>query len=120
MEKPAKKWCWMTVCAVGGREGFVDALGLRPSQCVRAGCGLCRPREKVFNVAPGTLFSLGEFIEVVTRVHPRLQAEWPADITTGFAGFAHPRPAPSSVVAASRHPQLQLTSPSNKMTGYRI
>jgi UDP-glucose 4-epimerase len=91
----------------GGREEFVDAR-----DCARANvCALdaVTPAQKVFNIAPGTWFSLGEFIEVVRRVHPRLQAEWPADITTGFAGFAHPRPAPSSVVAASRDLSFECT-----------
>ena len=91
----------------GGREEFVDAR-----DCARANvCALdaATPAQKVFNIAPGTWFSLEEFIEVVRRVHPRLQAEWPADIRTGFAGFAHPRPAPSSVVSASRDLSFECT-----------
>jgi UDP-glucose 4-epimerase len=84
----------------GGREEFVDAR-----DCARANvCALdaATPAQKVFNIAPGTWFSLEEFIDVVRSVHPRLQAEWPDNIRTGFSGFPHPRPAPSSIAAASQ------------------
>ena len=59
----------------GGREEFVDAR-----DCARANvCALdaVTPAQKVFNIAPGTWFSLGEFIDVVRRVHPRLRRNGP-------------------------------------------
>jgi UDP-glucose 4-epimerase len=84
----------------GGREEFVDAR-----DCARANvCALDAPDppQGVYNIAPGSWFTIEEFISTVRRVHPRLHAEWPTDIRTGFAGFPHVRPAPSSVEAARR------------------
>lgn len=84
----------------GGREEFVDAR-----DCARANlCALdaAAPRQGVYNVASGDWHTLPEFIAAVRRRHPGLEVEYPADIPTGFAGFAHRRPAPSATGCALR------------------
>ena len=77
----------------GGREEFVDAR-----DCARANvCALdaAAPIQRVYHVADGQWHSLGDFVAAVQRMYPGLKATWPADLTTGFAGFPHQRPAPS-------------------------
>lgn len=83
-----------------GREEFVDAR-----DCARANVAAldaASPTQRVYNVAPGTWHSLHEVIEVVRAVYPRLDVTLPKQPTTGFAGFRHLRPAPSSPDAAAR------------------
>jgi len=84
----------------GGREEFVDARDCAWANVCALDAGM--PAQRVYNIAPGTWFSIEEFISVIRRVHPKLQVERLADIRSGFAGFPHIRPAPSSVEAASR------------------
>lgn len=83
----------------GGREEFVDAR-----DCAQANvCALdaAAPVQRVYNVAPGTWFSLEEFVDIVRGVFPRLDVTLPPPSATGFAGFPHLRPAPSATAAAA-------------------
>lgn len=83
----------------GGREEFIDAR-----DCARANlCALdaAAPRQAVYNVANGEAHTLGEFVDAVRLGHPALEVAFPEAIRTGFAGFPHQRPAPSSTVAAA-------------------
>lgn len=84
----------------GGREEFVDAR-----DCARANlCALdaATPKQGVYNVASGHWHSLEDFIDAVRQRFPALAVEIPQAIKTGFAGFPHQRPAPSSTEAARR------------------
>ncbi len=84
----------------GGREEFVDAR-----DCARANLAAldaAAPGQRVYNIAPGSWYSLAEFVDVVRRVCPDLEVDLPAEAATGFAGFPHLRPAPSDVSAAAR------------------
>lgn len=86
--------------AYAGREEFVDAR-----DCARANLAAldaATPVQRVYNVAPGTWYSLDEVIATVRAVYPRLDVTLPHRPTTGFAGFRHLRPAPSSPDAAAR------------------
>lgn len=82
----------------GGREEFVDARDCA-SACVHA-LDAANPLQRVYNIAPGSWHSLEEFIAVVRRVFPALIVAPTPTISTGFAGFPHQRPAPSSTAAA--------------------
>ena len=82
----------------GGREEFVDAR-----DCALANvCALdaARPQQRVYNVAPGTWHSLEEFVATMRAIYPVLNVAMPPPLATGFAGFPHQRPAPSSIAAA--------------------
>jgi UDP-glucose 4-epimerase len=82
----------------GGREEFVDAR-----DCARANvCALQapEPKQRVYNVASGDWFTLGEFVRAMQDVWPQLQVHLPPEPDTGFAGFPSQRPSPSSVAAA--------------------
>ena len=82
----------------GGREEFVDAR-----DCARANvCALQAPhlKQRVYNVASGEWFTLGEFVQAMQREWPQLQVHLPTEPRTGFAGFAHRRPSPSNMEAA--------------------
>ena len=84
----------------GGREEFIDAR-----DCARANlCALDAPAPKqgVYNVANGHWYTLTEFVDAVRQSYPELEADFPKAISTGFAGFPHQRPAPSSTEAALR------------------
>ena len=77
----------------GGREEFVDAR-----DCARANlCALDAPApiQRVYHIADGQWHTLGDFVQAVQHLHPGLEVQWPSALTTGFAGFAHQRPAPS-------------------------
>ena len=83
-----------------GREEFVDAR-----DCARANVAAldaAEPRQRVYNVAPGTWHTMGEFVDAVRPLHPQLQVALPPPTGKGFAGFPHMRPAPSSTEAAQR------------------
>lgn len=82
----------------GGREEFVDAR-----DCARANLHALeapRPVQRVYHVVPGDWFSLAEFVATMQQVFPRLRVEAFEEPQTGFAGFAHRRPAPSCMRAA--------------------
>jgi UDP-glucose 4-epimerase len=84
----------------GGREEFVDAR-----DCARANVHALRardPSQRVYHVATGQWCTLAEFVAAMQRLHPQLRVALGVEPTTGFAGFAHRRPAPSSIVAAQR------------------
>ena len=73
------------VRAVGRTRGVRRRPRLRTGECARARCGDAgRRRSSASHPAPGSASRM--FIDVVRTVHPRLQAEWPTDIRTGFAG----------------------------------
>lgn len=84
----------------GGREEFVDAR-----DCARANVAALQapqPAQRVYHIAPGDWYTLAEFVAAMQEVFPRLQVEAFDEPATGFAGFAHRRPAPSNVEAAHR------------------
>lgn len=84
----------------GGREEFVDAR-----DCARANIAALdasSPAQRVYNVATGRWYALNEFVAVMQQVFPGLSVDYPRELATGFAGFPHRRPAPSSIVAAER------------------
>ena len=84
----------------GGREEFIDAR-----DCARANVSALdapAPRQGVYNVASGEWHTLAEFVDAVQKTHPALEVAFPEAINTGFAGFPHQRPAPSSTEAANR------------------
>jgi UDP-glucose 4-epimerase len=56
--------------------------------------------QRVYNVAPGTWHTLDEFIAAMGAIYPRLDVAPTPELATGFAGFPHQRPAPSSTSAA--------------------
>jgi UDP-glucose 4-epimerase len=91
----------------GGREEFVDAR-----DCARANVSALdaqAPKQRVYHIADGQWHTLGDFVAAVQRIHPTLQATWPQDLRTGFAGFAHQRPAPSDVRKAQQELQFACT-----------
>jgi UDP-glucose 4-epimerase len=95
----------------GGREEFVDAR-----DCARANvCALHapEPKQRVYNVASGDWFTLGEFVRAMQGEWPQLQVHLPPEPDTGFAGFPNQRPSPSSVAAA----QLELGFQTNFTLG---
>jgi UDP-glucose 4-epimerase len=82
----------------GGREEFVDAR-----DCAHANvCALdaAKPVQRVYNIAPGSWHTLDEFIAAMGAIYPRLDVAPTPELATGFAGFPHQRPAPSSTSAA--------------------
>lgn len=84
----------------GGREEFVDAR-----DCARANVAAlqaAQPSQRVYHIAPGDWHTLVEFVAAMQQVFPRLRVEPFEEPSTGFAGFAHRRPAPSNVTAAQR------------------
>ena len=84
----------------GGREEFIDAR-----DCARANvCALDAeaPKQGVYNIATGQAHTLGEFVDAVRQSYPALDVTFPEAISTGFAGFPHQRPSPSSTEAAHR------------------
>jgi UDP-glucose 4-epimerase len=86
----------------GGREEFVDAR-----DCARANVRALQAaqlKQRVYNIASGEWFTLGEFVQAMQREWPQLQVQLPTEPSTGFAGFPHQRPSPSSIEAA----QLEL------------
>ncbi len=93
--------------AWGGREEFVDARDC--ARANRAALDAANPTQRVYNIAPGTWFSLPEFVAVVREVFPRLDVALPPPLATGFAGFPHLRPAPSATEAAARDLDFRCT-----------
>jgi len=83
--------------AWGGREEFVDARDCAAANVAALDAGA--PVLRVYNVAPGSWFTLAEFVAAVQRVFPGLTVALPPESGTGFAGFPHMRPAPSDVSA---------------------
>lgn len=84
----------------GGREEFIDAR-----DCARSNlCALDAnaSQQGVYNVANGQAHTIGEFVDAVRQNYPALDVTCPEAIRTGFAGFPHLRPAPSSTEAAHR------------------
>lgn len=84
----------------GGREEFIDAR-----DCARANLAALdapAPKQGVYNVASGQWHTLTEFVDAVRQIYPALDVAFPEAISTGFAGFPHQRPAPSSTEAAGR------------------
>lgn len=84
--------------AWGGIEEFVDAR-----DCARANLhalDAAAPAQRVYNVATGEALTLVAFVEAARRVLGRLDVALGPEPATGFAGFPHRRPAPSSTRAA--------------------
>lgn len=54
----------------------------------------------VYNIAHPKLWTLEETVAEVARVHGAFDCHLPRDLSTGFAGFPHKRPAASSTEAA--------------------
>lgn len=84
--------------AWGGIEEFVDAR-----DCARANLhalDAAAPARRVYNVATGGAVTLREFVEAARAALGRLDVEPGPEPATGFAGFPHRRPAPSSTEAA--------------------
>ncbi|MBL8702255.1 MAG: NAD(P)-dependent oxidoreductase [Alphaproteobacteria bacterium] len=81
-----------------GREEFVDAR-----DCARANVlalDAPAPRRRVYSITSGETHSIDEFIAAVAAVLPQLTIGRRIEPTGGFAGFPHPRPAPSDLSAA--------------------
>lgn len=83
-----------------GREEFVDARDCAAANV--AALNATAPLQRVYNIAPGTWHTMGDFVEAVRAIHPALQVALPPPTGKGFAGFPFKRPAPSSVAAAAR------------------
>ena len=84
--------------AWGGIEEFVDAR-----DCARANLhalDAASPAQRVYNVATGEAVTLREFVDRARQALGRLEVEPGPEPATGFAGFPHRRPAPSSPAAA--------------------
>jgi len=83
-----------------GAEEFVDAR-----DCARAAVAALDATDitqGIYNVAPGSMVTLDQFVEATRAVYPDLEVSVPEPVSTGFAGFPHLRPAPSSTAAAER------------------
>lgn len=81
-----------------GREEFVDAR-----DCARANVAALDAaalRGRVYNIATGAWYSFDEVCDIVRDIYPALSVDLQVHTTTGFAGFPHRRPAPSSTTAA--------------------
>lgn len=83
-----------------GREEFVDARDCAAANV--AALDAPNPAQRVYNIAPGTWYTMADFVAMVRLVHPSLEVTLPAPTGTGFAGFPHMRPAPSCTIAAGR------------------
>lgn len=82
----------------GGIEEFVDAR-----DCARANLHALdaqAPTGRVYNVATGKAVTLRAFVETARAALGRLDVELGPEPPTGFAGFPHRRPAPSSIEAS--------------------
>ncbi|MBU6379486.1 MAG: NAD(P)-dependent oxidoreductase [Gammaproteobacteria bacterium] len=84
----------------GGREEFVDARDCALANL--AALDAREPLQRVYNIATGDWTTLDEFVEAARTVFPALNVILPQGIETGFAGFPHKRPAPSSTQAAEQ------------------
>lgn len=83
-----------------GHEEFVDAR-----DCARANVmalDATAPRQRVYSITAGEWHTVDGFIATVAAVHPGLTIATRVEPTGGFAGFPHPRPAPSDLSAARR------------------
>lgn len=83
-----------------GNEEFVDAR-----DCARANLAALdavAPVQRVYNIAPGTWYSLEEFVASIRILYPDLSVELPPASGKGFAGFPFLRPGPSDTTAAER------------------
>ncbi|CAH1661145.1 MULTISPECIES: NAD(P)-dependent oxidoreductase [unclassified Chelatococcus] len=83
-----------------GREEFVDAR-----DCARANIAALDASElksRVYNIATGAWYSFEDVCDVVRGIYPDLSVDLGVNVTSGFAGFPHMRPAPSSTAAAKR------------------
>ncbi|MEZ5658631.1 MAG: NAD(P)-dependent oxidoreductase [Burkholderiaceae bacterium] len=90
LDNPLYQW--------GGTEEFVD---LR--DCARAIiCALDAPAPAlgVYNIAHPKLWTLAQAVAEVARVHGAFECRLPKNLTSGFAGFPHMRPAASCTAAA--------------------
>lgn len=86
--------CW------AGKEEFVDAR-----DCARALCAALAAEEPalgVYNIVHPGQYGFDDFVETVRQVAGHFEATVAKPPTTGFAGFPHVRPGPSSVEAAKR------------------
>lgn len=82
----------------GGIEEFVDAR-----DCARANLhalDAASPSRRVYNVATGEAVTLRDFVGAARAALGALDVELGPEPPTGFAGFPHRRPAPSSTEAA--------------------
>jgi UDP-glucose 4-epimerase len=82
-----------------GKEEFVDARDCAAANL--AALAAAAPKQRVYNVAPGTWVTIGEFIAAVRTVFPALTVDVTPRTGKGFAGFPFLRPAPSDVQAAA-------------------
>lgn len=81
-----------------GHEEFVDAR-----DCARANVlalDAAAPRRRVYSITSGEWHTVDGFIAAVAAVRPRLTIGRRVEPKGGFAGFPHPRPAPSDLSAA--------------------
>ncbi|CAH1651433.1 NAD-dependent epimerase/dehydratase family protein [Chelatococcus asaccharovorans] len=81
-----------------GREEFVDAR-----DCARANVAALDAshlHSLVYNIANGLWYSFDDVCDVVRKIYPALSVDLRVNVTSGFAGFPHQRPAPSSITAA--------------------
>ena len=84
----------------GGEEEFVDARDCADANV--AALDASRPQARVYTIATGRTVTLAGFVDAVRAVLPDLAVECGPEPATGFAGFRHRRPAPSSPEAAAR------------------
>lgn len=83
-----------------GSEEFVDVR-----DCARAAVAAldaANPALGVYNIVHPRQWTLDSVIAAVAEIYGPLQVDYDRAATCGFAGFPHPRPAPTSTAAASR------------------
>ncbi|MEX3314199.1 NAD-dependent epimerase/dehydratase family protein [Sulfitobacter sp. PS-8MA] len=81
-----------------GPEEFVDVR-----DCARAAVAALdaeKPRTGVYNITHPTQWTLDAVIGAVAEAHGELNVKYDRTIETGFAGFAHVRPAGCDITAA--------------------
>ena len=81
-----------------GREEFVDARDCARANVAALDASLLHSR--VYNIATGSWYNFDDVCNIVKKIYPTLSVDLMVHTTTGFAGFPHQRPAPSSTTAA--------------------
>lgn len=90
LDNPLYQW--------GGTEEFVDLRDC--ARAILAALDAEAPEQGVYNIAHPKLWTLEETVAEVARIHGSFGCHLPENLSTGFAGFPHQRPAGSSLSAA--------------------
>jgi UDP-glucose 4-epimerase len=83
-----------------GGEEFVDARDCALANV--AALDAAAPAQGVYNIGDGAMTGVDNIVAAVHALHPGLEVNLRVTPRGGFAGFPHPRPAPSDLSAAAR------------------